>query len=120
MKLPWHVSPGKRVWNYVNRQHAPQSSDTGYGGDATDECSRLGHRAQLPNNLVVFREPAGLVFAEDQLAVDLDVEDPAASGNEFGLDTIFDLDRIRQTGGVGEIVSFVAIGDGNVHVNDSS
>ncbi len=64
----------------------------------------------------MFREAAGLFLAVDQLAVDLDVKDSPAAFDEFNVDVEFGLNRIRQTGGLGRVVSLYAILNGNVHV----
>ena len=64
----------------------------------------------------VFGESAGFLLAVDQLAVDFDVEDSPAALDEFDGDVEFGLDRVRQTGGLGRVVSLYAIFNGNVHV----
>ena len=53
------------------------------------------------------------MFGENHLSVHDDVEDPAAALDEFRFDTGVLLDRIRQTGGLRQVVSLHAIGDGN-------
>jgi hypothetical protein len=63
----------------------------------------------------VFREAARLVLGEDLLSVDDDVEDPATAGNQLRLDSERLLQRGRQTGGRGQVVSTSAVGDDDVH-----
>ena len=67
-------------------------------------------------HLRMFRESACFFLAVDQLAVDFDVEDSPAALDEFGVDVELGLNRVRQTGGLGRIVSLYAILNGNVHV----
>lgn len=55
------------------------------------------------------------MFAVDQLAVDLDVEDSASALDQLGIDSELLLDGFRQTGGRGEVVSFDTILNGYVH-----
>ena len=57
----------------------------------------------------MFGESAGFLLAVDQLAVDFDVEDSPAALDEFDGDVEFGLDCIRQTGGLGRVVSLYAI-----------
>jgi len=64
----------------------------------------------------MFRESAGFLLAVDQLTVDFDVEDAPAAFDEFGSDAELRLDRVRQTGGLGRVVSLYAILNRNVHV----
>ena len=64
----------------------------------------------------MFRKSAGFLLAVDQLAVDFDVEDAPAALDELGVDAEFGLNGVRQTGGLGSVVSFHAVLDGNVHV----
>ncbi len=65
----------------------------------------------------MFRESAGFLLAVDQLAVDGDIEDAAATIDELDVSTELGLDGVRQTGGLGSVVSFHAVFDGNVHVD---
>ncbi len=64
----------------------------------------------------MFRKSAGFLLAVDQLAIDFDVEDSPTAFDEFGGDVEFGLNGIRQTGGLGRVVSLYAIFNGNVHV----
>jgi len=75
----------------------------------------LRERCQLVEHLVVLGEAADLVLAEDEPPIRLDVEDPARTLDELGLDPELLLDRGRQTGGLGQIVSLHAIGDADLH-----
>ncbi len=65
----------------------------------------------------MFRESAGFCLAVDQLAIDFDVEDSSAPLDEFGADAELGLNGVRQTGGLGSVISFHAVFDGNVHVD---
>jgi hypothetical protein len=67
----------------------------------------------------VLREAARLVFGVDQLSVHLDVEDAVVALDELGLDTNLLLDLGRQTGGLREVVSTVAVLDRDTHVPTS-
>jgi hypothetical protein len=64
----------------------------------------------------VLGEAAGFFLAVDEAAVGDDVEDSAAAFDELGGDACFGFDCIRQTGGLGEVVSLYAVGDGNLHI----
>ena len=77
---------------------------------------RLRTAGKLGQNLVVFGKAVHFVFGENHLSVHDDIEDPAAAFDEFRLDAGVLLDRIRQTGGLGRVVSLYAILNGNVHV----
>jgi hypothetical protein len=63
----------------------------------------------------VLREAAHVVFAPDLCAVHVDVEDAARAFNQLGRNLKLLLDRIRQTGGRGKVVSLRAILDGDIH-----
>jgi hypothetical protein len=69
----------------------------------------------LPENLVVLGEAVDVVLAEDHLAVDHDVENPASTLDQRRLDTAVVLDRGGQTGRLGLVVSLHAVGDRNLH-----
>ena len=73
-------------------------------------------RQQL-DYLVVFREAAALLFRENLPAVDGDIVDAAAAGNQddFGTGKFFAQIGL-QTGGTGQVVSAPAIGDFNFHL----
>ena len=70
---------------------------------------------QPVQDLVVLGKAPRLVFAVDQVSVGFDVENTALALDELGLDSEFVLDRFRQTGGLGQVVSLHAIGDRHVH-----
>lgn len=71
--------------------------------------------SDVRNHLVVFGEPAHLVFAPHRLAVDVDIKNTARTFQQLGrhVELLFDL--VRQTGGSRQIVSLRAVFDGNVH-----
>ena len=76
--------------------------------------SRLSLAEQV-QNLRILRKPAGGMFAENEVAAQRDVEYPAASADQLGFNTEFVLDRGRQTGSLGQVVSFLAVCDGDIH-----
>ncbi len=86
-------------------------------------ASTVGHARSGASDLaadgvqhfLVFGESAGVVLAPDARAVHLHVEDPAPSLDQFRLDAELVLDRFRQTGGLGVVVSLHAIGDADLH-----
>jgi hypothetical protein len=57
---------------------------------------------------------AYLLLREDELAVQLDVEDAAASLDQLGPRAQLLLQLVRQTGGAGQVVSSYAVLDGDV------
>jgi hypothetical protein len=54
---------------------------------------------------------AGRLLRIDQRAVDFDLEDAAAGGDQLGLQAELPLDLVRQTGGDGLVVSDPAVFD---------
>ena len=60
-------------------------------------------------------EASHVVLAPNPGAVYVHVEDAARAFDEFRLNVELALDRIRQTGGCGEVVSFSAVLDGDLH-----
>lgn len=71
-------------------------------------------RFELPLDLAGLREAAQLFLGEDQLAPDGDLEDAAVALDQLRLDAELLLDRVRQTGGAGIVISAGAVLDGNV------
>lgn len=55
------------------------------------------------------------MLAPDLLAVDMDIENSARAFDQLGIDAELFLDRSRQTGGLGKIISLRAILDRNGH-----
>lgn len=74
-----------------------------------------GQAAEGIEDFLIFGKPPGLVFAVNQLAVRLYVEDAASSLDEPRLDAQFPLDGGPQTGGLGKVVSLHAVGDADLH-----
>jgi hypothetical protein len=72
-------------------------------------------RLQLLQNLLVCGKSTDLVLAEDALTVDLDVEDAAAALDQVRPRAGFFLNSVRQTGGLGFVVSLHAVSDGYRH-----
>ncbi len=66
-------------------------------------------------HFVVLREATDVVLAPDQRAVNVHVKDSAGAFDHLRIDAEFILDRLRQTGGRGVIVSLHAILDADVH-----
>lgn len=81
----------------------------GFWALATAEASRRGpnrprrrgSRAQLVEDLLVFREAALPVFGEQRFAVDDHLERAARALEQLRVDADLGLDRGRQTGGPG-------------------
>lgn len=71
--------------------------------------------AQKRQNLIVLRKTPDLVLREDASAVDFDVEDAVLALDEPGFDTELAANCGRQTGGLGQVVSRYAVGDGDPH-----
>jgi phosphoenolpyruvate synthase/pyruvate phosphate dikinase len=63
----------------------------------------------------VFGEPIDVVFAEDHLAVDDDIEDASCAFDQSGVDLAVILDCGGQTGRLGFVVSLHAVGDRDFH-----
>jgi len=66
---------------------------------------------QREDLVVVLRKALELVLGEDELAVLLDVVDAPAATDQRGVDAVPVLDRGRQTGGPGFVVSDPAVRD---------
>lgn len=67
----------------------------------------------------MFRETADVMFIPDLRAADLHVEHAAAAFDQSNVNVELFLDRIRQTGGLGFVVSFDAVFDADVHADTS-
>lgn len=77
--------------------------------------SALEQRAELVEDLVVLGKAAGLFLAEQELIAGFHVENSAVAGDELCFDVVCVLDRGRQTGGLGEVISLGAVGDADLH-----
>ena len=77
-------------------------------------CAFL-HPAKFVDDLSLGGKASLIVFREDALVVDSDVEDAAASAHDLTVDSQFLLDLGRQTGGPRQIVSDAAVVDSYVH-----
>jgi len=64
----------------------------------------------------MFGKAAGPELTVDQLAIQLNIKDASTPLDQFTFDTMFLLDRTRQTDGPGSKVSLQAIFDRYVHV----
>ena len=67
----------------------------------------------------VLGESACLFLAVDELAIHLDVKNSAAAGDHLDLNLELTLDSVRQTDGLGLVVSLHAVFDGNMHIGTS-
>ena len=72
-------------------------------------------RLDFFKNLARVREPARFELGENEFTIDFNVEDPVSPGNQLGLNTQTVAQFIRQTGGLGFVVSLRAIVDLNFH-----
>ncbi len=70
-------------------------------------------------HLVVLRETAHLMFIPDLRPVDVHVEHATTAFDQFGVNVELFSYRIRQTGGLGLVVSFDAVFDADVHYDTS-
>ena len=66
-------------------------------------------------NLGVLRKAGQFFFAEDQVAVDDNLEDSATTLDEADFHTIFFIQVGRQTGGLWKVVSLNAVLDADIH-----
>jgi hypothetical protein len=74
-------------------------------------------RPNSGEDLLVRGETVGLILRVDALAVERHVEHAAVPALEASGDAELLLDRGLQTGGLGVVVSFGAVGDLDVHVD---
>lgn len=122
------VSPSKRETRKSNeavRQSTSLGDDTEWSALARQKLhrrvvnrrTRSGHRLQLINHVVGPGELPGLVLAIEELPIRLHVKHPTAPfhKNSFNPDLI--LNRVRQTGGPGQVVSLRAVGNSDRHVH---
>ena len=77
---------------------------------------RLDQGCNLVEHFVVLGEAPNLLLAPDLRAIDVYVEDAARPFDQLRLHLELVFDRIRQTGGCGEIISLPAILDGDLHL----
>ncbi len=98
----------------------PRCARPCHPSDIVQSSLRGLQRADGVQHFLVLWKPAGFLLAVDQLAVDLDIEDAAAALDQLAFDAELALDRIRQTGGLGLVVSFHAVLNRNVHFVSSS
>ena len=67
----------------------------------------------------MLRESIFVVLGEDQVTVDNNVEYPVRALDELGLEAELAFDCLRQTGGLGQVVSHNAVFDADLHADDS-
>ncbi len=70
------------------------------------------------DNFVWFGEPLFRLFRKHEIAVDHDVELPSGTDDDLGVNTDRVLDGGRQTGGLGQVVSNLAVADRDMHGRD--
>jgi hypothetical protein len=76
---------------------------------------RLLLSVDLGEDLLVGREPVGVLVGVGELPVDGDLEDATDTFLQTNGEAVFTLDGGLQTGGLGEIVSLPAVQDLDVH-----
>ena len=76
---------------------------------------RLLLSVDLGEDLLVGREPVGVLVGVGELPVDGDLEDATDTFLQTSGEAVFTLDGGLQTGGLGEIVSLPAVQDLDVH-----
>ena len=64
---------------------------------------------------MVVGKAADVVLAPDLFAVDVNIEHAAGAFDQFGIHAELFLDRSRQTGGLGQVISLRAVLNGDVH-----
>ena len=74
--------------------------------------------SELSENFLVLRKTSFSLLAEDQRAIQHDIEHTAIALDQGGAGTGLLLHGGRQTGGPGQEVSFTAVGDRHLHGND--
>jgi hypothetical protein len=75
-----------------------------------------GHLGRdLAEHFLGLRKTPRDVLAVDEPAVGLDVKNAAAAFDELSLDSELLVDGVRQTGGLGGVVSLHAVFDGDLH-----
>jgi hypothetical protein len=57
------------------------------------------------------------MLAVDQAPVQLHIKDAAGTGSQLDVGEAFPPQQIRQTGGAGQVVSNLAVGDADGHAN---
>ena len=63
----------------------------------------------------MLRKPVGFVFGEDQFPVRLHIEDAVPALDKLRFRAELALDGVRQTGGLGQVVSLDTVGNGYPH-----
>ena len=70
---------------------------------------------QLRDDFIVFRKNSGVVLRVNLLAIGDDIEDASATFDQLALDTCRCSHCVRQTDGIGRVISLDAVRNGNVH-----
>ena len=79
---------------------------------------RLCQGCNLIEHFVVLGEAPYVLLVPDLRAIDVNVENAARPFDQLRLHLELVFDRIRQTGGCGEIISLSTILDGDFHLNN--
>ncbi len=74
-----------------------------------------GKRPEFGDDLCLGGEAPLILLREDGLSVNADDEDAAAASNDLAVEAQLFLQRGRQTGGSGKVVSNAAVVDSDVH-----
>jgi hypothetical protein len=82
---------------------------------ASPAIRSTGERFHLVDDFVVLGKSTDVKLVPDLLTIDMDVEHAARSFDQLGVHGVFRLDRFRQTGGLGIVVSLHAVLDADLH-----
>ena len=94
-----------------------------FGITETLKIDQEEHRRLLLNdfkNLVVIGKTTGMMLREDKISIYCDIKDAVLAFDEFRFDAELIGNCGRQTGGLREIVSRDAVGNGDFHCLSSS
>ena len=83
---------------------------------ADESCSDIfSVRFELRNDVRVFGELSSVKLGVDHLPISDDIKDASASFDQLSFNTCRTSNRIRQTDGIGGVVSLDAVRNRNVH-----
>ena len=108
---PWELCFSDRIIRPGGPGGNPTNQDTG------GRCSGGGcaERSKSPDDLIGLREPVFLLFGEEELAVGDDVELATRALDHFRVNAERLRDSGRQTGGLRQVVSHLAVADRDLH-----
>ncbi len=72
------------------------------------------------DNFALVGKAEDVLFRKDLLAIGFDIEYSTGAGDQFYVDVAKHLQFFRQTGGLRAVVSLIAVGDFNLHVQSPS